>query len=53
VEGTMHCYERPLSDSELPYYLRSRASGVNDMYLHLGFRAHAHSLQRARVRVKF
>jgi hypothetical protein len=30
TDGTIH-YERPLGDSELSYYLPSRASGVNDM----------------------
>ncbi|KAG8996935.1 hypothetical protein FRB93_000605 [Tulasnella sp. JGI-2019a] len=32
-------YQRPLSDNELSYFLPSRADGVNDMYLHIGFRA--------------
>ncbi|KAI0308149.1 hypothetical protein B0F90DRAFT_124131 [Multifurca ochricompacta] len=32
-------YERKLGDSELSYYLPGRATGVNDMYLHLGFRS--------------
>ncbi|KAF4604942.1 hypothetical protein EYR40_003725 [Pleurotus pulmonarius] len=30
---------RPLSDSESSYFLPSRENGVNDMYLHIGFRA--------------
>ena len=30
VKGNLH-YERPLGDSELTYYLQSRANGVNDM----------------------
>ncbi|KII94084.1 hypothetical protein PLICRDRAFT_415673 [Plicaturopsis crispa FD-325 SS-3] len=44
-------YERKMGDSELSYYLPSRASGVNDMYLHLGFRAPERMVRRARVRV--
>ncbi|THH04131.1 hypothetical protein EW146_g10256, partial [Bondarzewia mesenterica] len=43
-------YERRLGDSELSYYLPSRASGVNDMYLHLGFKAPERLVSRARVR---
>ncbi|KDQ63271.1 hypothetical protein JAAARDRAFT_119702 [Jaapia argillacea MUCL 33604] len=43
-------YERKMGDSELSYYLPSRANGVNDMYLHLGFRAPEHLVRRARVR---
>lgn len=27
------CYERQLGDNELSYYLPSRATGVNDMYV--------------------
>jgi len=49
VNRSIH-HERPLGDSELSYYLQSRASGVNDMYLHLGFRAHLQLVQRIRVR---
>jgi hypothetical protein len=30
AKGILHC-ERRLGDSELTYYLQSRASGVNDM----------------------
>lgn len=62
-------YERKMGDSELSYYLPSRASGVNDMYavllffsalhslsitsryLHLGFKAPDHVMERERVRV--
>ncbi|THG97375.1 hypothetical protein EW145_g7627, partial [Phellinidium pouzarii] len=43
-------YERALGDTELSYYLPSRADGVNDMYLHLGFRAPARLLAPARLR---
>ncbi|KZT30818.1 hypothetical protein NEOLEDRAFT_1144356 [Neolentinus lepideus HHB14362 ss-1] len=42
-------YERKLGDSETSYFLPSRASGVNDMYLHLGFKAPEHLATRARV----
>ncbi|KAG1757180.1 hypothetical protein EDB19DRAFT_1656229 [Suillus lakei] len=41
--------ERPLGNTELSYFLPSRASGVNDMYLHLGFVAPEHVVRRARV----
>ena len=62
-------YERKMGDSELSYYLPSRANGVNDMcaalaffsaflslpttsrYLHLGFKAPNHVMERERVRV--
>ncbi|KAG2156621.1 uncharacterized protein EDB93DRAFT_1127571 [Suillus bovinus] len=43
--------ERPLGNNELSYFLPSRASGVNDMYLHLGFDAPEHVIRRSRVRV--
>jgi len=43
-------YERRLGDSELSYFLPSRSSGVNDMYLHLGFRAAVQFVKRERVR---
>ncbi|TFK56647.1 hypothetical protein OE88DRAFT_1640541 [Heliocybe sulcata] len=42
-------YERKLGDSETSYFLPSRAGGVNDMYLHLGFKAPEHLATRARV----
>ncbi|KAL0951544.1 hypothetical protein HGRIS_008228 [Hohenbuehelia grisea] len=32
-------FERKLGNSELSYYLPSRENGVNDMYLHISFRA--------------
>jgi len=64
-------YERKMGDTELSYYLPSRANGVNDMwalfrshapatlsdlffarrYLHLGFKAPSHIMERERVRV--
>ncbi|KIJ66266.1 hypothetical protein HYDPIDRAFT_109260 [Hydnomerulius pinastri MD-312] len=47
----MRWVERKMGDSELSYFLPSRASGVNDMYLHLGFNAPEHLVRRARVRV--
>ncbi|KAH9982832.1 hypothetical protein BGW80DRAFT_1160922 [Lactifluus volemus] len=43
-------YERQLGDNELSYYLPSRAIGVNDMYLHLGFKAPKSRILRRRVR---
>ncbi|KAH6917006.1 hypothetical protein BKA70DRAFT_1251121 [Coprinopsis sp. MPI-PUGE-AT-0042] len=42
---------RKMGDTELSYYLPSRESGVNDMYLHIGFRAPANLVARSRVRV--
>lgn len=53
-------YERAMGDSELSYYLPSRADGVNDMfvvlystswltfyrYLHLGFKAPPHLMRQ-------
>ncbi|KAJ7293723.1 hypothetical protein C8J57DRAFT_35901 [Mycena rebaudengoi] len=41
--------ERPLGDTELSYFLPSRGNGVNDMYLHLGFRAPPEIMSRDRV----
>ncbi|KAI0001682.1 hypothetical protein BJV77DRAFT_1063101 [Russula vinacea] len=43
-------YERQLGESEVSYYLQSRATGVNDMYLHLGFRSPMRLVLRPRVR---
>ncbi|KAI0275009.1 hypothetical protein BC834DRAFT_965456 [Gloeopeniophorella convolvens] len=43
-------YERKLGNSELSYYLPGRAAGVNDMYLHLGFKAPERNVSWARVR---
>ncbi|KAF8591917.1 hypothetical protein K439DRAFT_1643902 [Ramaria rubella] len=40
---------RPLGDSELSYFLPSRADGVNDMYLHLGFTAPTSLVNSERV----
>ncbi|KAF8882687.1 hypothetical protein BD779DRAFT_1612410 [Infundibulicybe gibba] len=42
-------FERRLGDTELSYFLPSRESGVNDMYLHLGCRVPAHLVQNYRV----
>ncbi|TFK99712.1 hypothetical protein BDV98DRAFT_570723 [Pterulicium gracile] len=42
-------FQRVLGDSELSYYLPSRESGVNDMYLHLGFKATPKLVERSRV----
>lgn len=41
-------FERRLGDSELSYFLPSRADGVNDMYLHLGMRAASNLLTPGR-----
>ncbi|KDR85482.1 hypothetical protein GALMADRAFT_218579 [Galerina marginata CBS 339.88] len=41
--------ERKLGETETSYFLPSRESGVNDMYLHLGCRAPAHLVERQRV----
>ncbi|KAG6334541.1 hypothetical protein ID866_4557 [Astraeus odoratus] len=43
--------ERRMGDTELSYYLPSRGNGVNDMYLHLGFNASEHLVQRPRIRL--
>ncbi|TFK90810.1 hypothetical protein K466DRAFT_484133 [Polyporus arcularius HHB13444] len=42
-------YERKMGDTELSYFLPSRQTGVNDMYLHLGFKAHERITKRLRV----
>ncbi|OCH94684.1 hypothetical protein OBBRIDRAFT_810282 [Obba rivulosa] len=39
-----------MGDTELSYYLPSRQTGVNDMYLHLGFTAQERFVRRSRVR---
>ncbi|KAJ7040460.1 hypothetical protein C8F04DRAFT_1208817 [Mycena alexandri] len=41
--------ERQLGETEVSYFLPSRESGVNDMYLHLGFRAPSETMKRGRV----
>ncbi|KAJ7235866.1 hypothetical protein B0H12DRAFT_1256838 [Mycena haematopus] len=41
--------ERQLGETEASYFLPSRESGVNDMYLHLGFRAPPGIMKRSRV----
>ncbi|KAF9469852.1 hypothetical protein BDZ94DRAFT_35159 [Collybia nuda] len=43
--------ERILGDTELSYFLPSRESGVNDMYLHLGCRAVVELLDVRRIRL--
>lgn len=40
---------RELSPNELAYYLMSRGDGVNDIYLHLGFRALERVLHPSRI----
>ncbi|EPQ60425.1 hypothetical protein GLOTRDRAFT_15015, partial [Gloeophyllum trabeum ATCC 11539] len=42
---------RKLGDSELAFYFPSRRSGVNDMYVALGFRAVERVMRRSRLRV--
>lgn len=42
--------ERKMGETELSYFLPSRADGVNDMYLHLGFRAPGSLITPARIR---
>ncbi|KAK0481727.1 hypothetical protein IW261DRAFT_1550776 [Armillaria novae-zelandiae] len=44
-------HERRLGDTEASYFLPSRESGVNDMYLHLGFNAPTQYVRRSRVRL--
>ncbi|KAI9435803.1 hypothetical protein H4582DRAFT_1817187 [Lactarius indigo] len=43
-------HERKLGDSELSFYLHGRATGVNDMYLHLGFKSPERIMVWGRVR---
>ncbi|KAF8913145.1 hypothetical protein CPB84DRAFT_1812064 [Gymnopilus junonius] len=50
VEQVPHT-ERQLGETEVSYFLPSRESGVNDMYLHLGCRAPSHLVERPRVSV--
>ncbi|KAJ6604797.1 hypothetical protein DFH09DRAFT_322316 [Mycena vulgaris] len=49
VETCRRPLERPLGDTEVSYFLPSRESGVNDMYLHLGFRSPPGIMSRSRV----
>ncbi|KAG5650740.1 hypothetical protein H0H81_011184 [Sphagnurus paluster] len=44
-----HRIERRMGDTELSYFLPARENGVNDMYLHLGFTAPPHILERERI----
>ncbi|PCH33967.1 hypothetical protein WOLCODRAFT_135419 [Wolfiporia cocos MD-104 SS10] len=46
-------YERRMGDTELSYFLPSRQTGVNDMYLHLGFHAPERLVRRPRVRTVY
>ncbi|KZS96050.1 hypothetical protein SISNIDRAFT_540130 [Sistotremastrum niveocremeum HHB9708] len=46
-ESVLH--RRRLGHSELSYFLPSRANGVNDMYLHIGFKAPSSLLSPERV----
>ncbi|KAK7058449.1 hypothetical protein VNI00_002083 [Paramarasmius palmivorus] len=48
-ESTSKYFTRKLGDTEVSYFLPSREDGVNDMYLHLGFRAPEHVAKRSRV----
>ncbi|KAF9486448.1 hypothetical protein BDN70DRAFT_902567 [Pholiota conissans] len=43
--------ERKLGETEVSYFLPSRESGVNDMYLHLGCTVPSHLVERQRVLV--
>jgi len=43
------CVERKLGDTEASYFLPSRESGVNDMYLHLGFTTQSRTVERDRI----
>ncbi|KAJ7110066.1 hypothetical protein C8R44DRAFT_634837 [Mycena epipterygia] len=47
--GARRPFERPLGDTEASYFLPSRESGVNDMYLHLGLHAPPEIMRRSRV----
>ncbi|KAJ7706029.1 hypothetical protein B0H17DRAFT_919835 [Mycena rosella] len=49
VETCRRPLERPLGETEVSYFLPSRESGVNDMYLHLGFRSPPGIMRRNRV----
>ncbi|KAI0328141.1 hypothetical protein GY45DRAFT_1022035 [Cubamyces sp. BRFM 1775] len=42
-------YQRKMGETELSYFLPSRQIGVNDMYLHLGFKAPERVAKRSRV----
>ncbi|KAJ7492479.1 hypothetical protein FB451DRAFT_1336381 [Mycena latifolia] len=49
IETCRRPLERSLGDTEVSYFLPSRESGVNDMYLHLGFRSPPGIMGRSRV----
>ncbi|KAJ6575267.1 hypothetical protein B0H19DRAFT_1344161 [Mycena capillaripes] len=49
VDACQRPLERQLGETEVSYFLPSRESGVNDMYLHLGFRSPSEIMSRSRV----
>ncbi|KAK7064108.1 putative 15-O-acetyltransferase Tri3 [Favolaschia claudopus] len=49
VDSSRRRLERQLGQTEASYFLPSRESGVNDMYLHLGFQAPPAIMKRSRV----
>ncbi|KAJ8084481.1 hypothetical protein PM082_003251 [Marasmius tenuissimus] len=46
---TQRMHERQLGETEVSYFLPSREDGVNDMYLHLGFRASPDVVRQSKV----
>ncbi|SCV68850.1 BQ2448_971 [Microbotryum intermedium] len=53
THASKQCFKRRLGPTEVSYYLGSRGegveSGVNDMYLHIGFRAKSHLMVAKRL----
>ncbi|SCZ90966.1 BZ3500_MvSof-1268-A1-R1_Chr1-3g02429 [Microbotryum saponariae] len=53
THASKQCFKRRLGPTEVSYYLGSRGegveSGVNDMYLHIGFRAESHLMVTERL----
>ncbi|KDE08240.1 hypothetical protein MVLG_01506 [Microbotryum lychnidis-dioicae p1A1 Lamole] len=53
THASKQCFKRRLGPTEVSYYLGSRGegveSGVNDMYLHIGFRAESHLMITERL----
>ncbi|KAF9535684.1 hypothetical protein CPB83DRAFT_901373 [Crepidotus variabilis] len=47
----LRAVERQLGETEVSYFLPSRESGVNDMYLHLGCLAQPNHIDRDRIRL--
>ncbi|KAJ7145201.1 hypothetical protein C8R43DRAFT_1013201 [Mycena crocata] len=47
--GTSHILQRRMGDTEISYFLPSRETGANDMYLHLGFHSSPEIMKRSRV----